>query len=510
MKSERKETALEHIIEYLPAHIYWKDVNGRYLGCNSKQANNLGLKSSEDIIGKTDFDLPWPDKSAEEFRENDNEVIKQGVVKTLEEKSLMDGREVVVLSQKVPLKNNQNEVIGVLGISLDITDCKEKERLKIEKQANHELQHSRLRKVVAQVAHDIRSPAASLNMLMDCCTGITEHDRVAIRRAITRINDIANNLLGYFTPQLDTDILMANAAGRKPAPLLVSADLLEIITEKRYEYSQLPVGFISNFDDDSYFAFINVESQAFARSLSNLINNAVDAFEGNGGQVFINCNNYDDEVRITIEDRGKGISDVVINKIRNAVAVTDGKIAGHGIGYSQIRNMLEQNNGTLDIQSDIGGGTKVTLTFPKIAAPDWIAYKIELNSDDLIIILDDDPSIHDAWEARFNFSAPTIWRKHFELGMEVVEFLNNLTDAEKKKVFLLTDYELLKQGLHGLNVIEKTKVERSILVTSHYNNRSVKELAAMTNTRILPKLLASKVKIIVDGEVQPCSIISGH
>lgn len=510
MKNEYIETELGYIIEHLPAHIYWKDVHGKYLGCNSKQANNLGLQCREDIVGKTDFELPWPEKSAEEFRENDIEVIQKGIVKTLEEKSMMDGREVVVLSQKVPLKNNQNEIIGVLGISLDITDCKEKERIKIEKQASHDLQHSRLRKVVAQVAHDIRSPAASLNMLMDCCTGITEHDRVAIRRAITRINDIANNLLGYFTPQLETDILVPNTAQRKPVPLLVSADLLEIITEKRYEYSQLPVGFISNFDNDSYFAFINVESQAFARSISNLINNAVDAFEGKGGEVFINCDNYANEVKITIEDRGKGISDVVINKIRNAVAVTDGKIAGHGIGYSQIRNMLEQNNGTLDIQSDIGGGTKVTLTFPKIVSPDWIADKIELNSDDLIVILDDDPSIHDAWEARFNFSAPNIWRRHFESGMDVVQFLNNLTDVEKKKVFLLTDYELLKQGLHGLNVIEKTKVERSILVTSHYNNRSVKELAAMTNTKILPKLLAAKVKIIVDGELQPRTAASSH
>ncbi|MCC2624466.1 MAG: hypothetical protein K0R14_339 [Burkholderiales bacterium] len=503
MKSEYRGTALENIIEYLPAHIYWKDVNGKYLGCNMKQARNLGLKSSDEIIGKTDFDLPWPEKSAEEFRENDIEVIKKGIIKTSEEKTLMDGHEVVVLSQKVPLKNEQDEIIGVLGISLDITDRKEAERVKIERQASRELQHSRLRKVVAQVAHDIRSPAASLNMLMDCCTGITEQDRVAIRRAITRINDIANNLLGYFTPQLENETFASNLMMPKNLPLLVSADLLEIITEKRYEYSQLPVGFISNFSDSSYFAFISVESQAFARSISNLINNAVDAFEGKGGEVIINFEDCGKDVKITIEDRGKGISDVVINKIRNAVAVTDGKIAGHGIGYSQVRNMLEQNNGALDIQSDIGGGTKVTLTFPKISAPNWIADKIDLNSDDMIVILDDDPSIHDAWESRFNISAPHIWRKHFDQGLDAVNFLNNLTEIEKKKVFLLTDYELLKQGLHGLNVIEKTRVERSILVTSHYNNRSVRELAAMTKTRILPKLLAAKVKISVDGQIQP-------
>lgn len=499
MKNNYKETVLEQIIEYLPAHIYWKDTDGKYLGCNNMQASNLGLKSSADIIGKTDFELPWPDRSAEEFRENDIEVLRKGVVKTTEEKSMMDGREVVVLSQKVPLKNQLDEIVGLLGISLDISDCKEKERLKIEKQAADDLRQDGLRRVVAQVAHDIRSPAASLNMLMDCCTGIKERDRVAIRRAITRINDIANNLLGYFTPQLEQEIIVSSDSSPKIIPLLVSADLLEIITEKRYEYSQLSVGFISNFSTDSYFAFISVDSQAFARSISNLINNAVDAFEGKGGEVVINVESLEREIQITIEDRGKGISHVVLSKIRNAVVVTDGKIAGHGIGYSQIRNMLEQNNGTLDIQSDLAGGTKVTLTFPKITAPCWIADKIELKHDDLIVILDDDPSIHDAWEARFEVSAPNIWRRHFEHGNEVINYLNNLTECEKKKVFLLTDYELLMQGLHGLNVIEKTRVERSVLVTSHYNNRSLKELAAMTNTKILPKLLAAKIKIYVDG-----------
>lgn len=497
--SEYLETTLENIIEQIPAHIYWKDIEGRYLGCNTTQAKNLGLKSNAEIVGRTDFELPWPDKCATEFRENDLEVMKNGVIKTAEEKSVMDGRDVVVLSQKVPLRSRGGDVIGLLGVSLDITDRKETERLRIENQANADLQLANLRKIVAQVAHDIRSPAASLKMLMDCCTGIKERDRVAIRRSITRINDIANNLLGYFVPGQDSDTASGNETKQDVLPLLVSADLLEVITEKRYEYSQLSVGFTSNFSNDSYFAFIGVDPQAFARAVSNLINNAVEAFEGKSGEVIINLDIYEQKVRIIIEDRGKGISDAVINKIRNAVAVTDGKIDGHGIGFSQIRNMLQQNHGTLDIESGITGGTKVTLTFPQISLPDWIADKIELNSDDLIIILDDDPSIHDAWESRFSHSAPNIRRRHFEQGIEAIDFLNRLSDLDRKKVFLLTDYELLKQGLHGLNVIEKTRVERSILVTSHYNNMSVRELAAMTETKILPKSLASEITIIVNS-----------
>lgn len=500
MKNENDEyieTTLEHIIEYLPAHIYWKDINGRYLGCNWAQANNLGLSSNREIIGKTDFELPWPDRCAEDFRAHDMEVMKKGVVTTTEEKSVMSGRDVVVLSQKVPLRGKSGNVIGLLGVSLDITDRKESERLRIENQANHDVQQAGLRKIAAQVAHDIRSPAASLNMLMNCCTGIKEQDRVAIRRAITRINDIANNLLGYFTEQPEEGTTFIGECGPDAAPLLVSADLLEIITEKRYEYSQLSVGFNAKFSSESFFAFIMVSCQSFARAVSNLINNAVDAFEGKSGEVIISLDICDDKVHIIIEDRGKGISSVVINKIRSAVAVTDGKIDGHGIGYSQIRSMLEENNGTLDIKSDISGGTQVTLTFPLISSPNWIANKIELHEGDQIVILDDDPSIHDAWERRFDLAAPNISRIHFEQGIDAIDYLDALSDIEKKKVFLLTDYELLRQGLHGLHVVEKTKIERSILVTSHYNNQSVRELAAFTNTKILPKLLAAEIKIVL-------------
>ena len=495
--NEYLEITLENIIEHLPAHIYWKDTEGRYLGCNTTQAKNLGLKSCADIIGRTDFELPWPDKCAQEFRENDIEVMKKGTIKTTEEKSVMDGKDVVVLSQKFPLKGKQGDIIGLLGVSLDISHQKEMERLKIEHKANYDMQLEWIRKVAAQVAHDIRSPATSLSMLMNCCAGIKEEDRVAIRRTITRINDIANNLLGYFTKQQD-GITPAGLVEQDAGPLLVSADLLEIITEKRYEYSQLSVGFSSRFSNDSYFAFISVESQAFARAISNLVNNAVDAFEGKNGEVTISLDIHEQNVRIIIEDKGKGISGVVLNKIRNAVAVTDGKIDGHGIGYSQISEMLKQNNGTLDIKSDIKGGTKVTITFPRVNSPDWIASKIELNSDDLLIILDDDQSIHAAWDRRFSSFASNIRRHHFEQGAEAINFLNKLSDMEKKKVFLLTDYELLKQELHGLNVVEKAKIERSVLVTNHYNNTSIRELAAMTKTKILPKLLASEITIIVN------------
>ncbi|HBY55771.1 MAG TPA: hypothetical protein DEG23_03035, partial [Coxiellaceae bacterium] len=74
--------------------------------------------------------------------------------------------------------------------------------------------------------------------------------------------------------------------------------------------------------------------------------------------------------------------------------------------------------------------------------------------------------------------------------------------------FLLSDFELLRQELNGLHVIEKTNVKRSILVTSHYSNLVIRELAIKSGSQILPKLLASEVPIeITDTNNKDQSII---
>ena len=83
--------------------------------------------------------------------------------------------------------------------------------------------------------------------------------------------------------------------------------------------------------------------------------------------------------------------------------------------------------------------------------------------------------------------------KHFTLGEEAIDFINKFPAREQ--IFLLTDFELLKQDLNGLHVIERTKIERSILVTSHYNSLKIRELAIKNGTEILPKPLAQEVPL---------------
>jgi hypothetical protein len=239
--------------------------------------------------------------------------------------------------------------------------------------------------------------------------------------------------------------------------------------------------------------------------ISNIINNAVDALDKKQGKVIVGLKATKASVTITIKDNGKGMSEELIKKIMNNVAITQGKKNGHGIGLTQVRETLQRNHGELKIDSAVGKGTKVTLTFPRVAAPVWIADEIKLGPEDIIVVLDDEDAIVAAWKSRFATAlkdVPSIKVRYFKVGSEALNFLSGLSPRDKKKAFLLTDFELMGQGLNGLDIVEQSGVERAVLATSHHMNKGVRIQAEKIGTKILPKQLAPEVSIKIDPSIQ--------
>ena len=351
--------------------------------------------------------------------------------------------------------------------------------------------------IASQVAHDIRSPTSALLMLAKACVEIPEKDRLILREAAISIQDIANNLLSAYGSKHN---IQKELFSESRANILVSAVILQLLTEKRLQYQDKDVMFDYSFELNSSFSFIKIELSSFKRTLSNLINNAIDSFGENSGKVLIHLKVEKGELKIAIEDNGKGMAISLINKILNNMTVTEGKKEGYGIGLAQVREALKKNEGDLEIESQIGTGTKVTLIFPESSEPFWIANKIELQRNNTVIIIDDDPCIHAAWDSRFNSIlklAPLIKIKHFTQGEVVLQYLTNLPEKEKDDLFLLADHELINQNLNGLSIIEISRIKNAILVTSHYTNKTILARAAITNTKILPKLLACEIPISI-------------
>lgn len=119
---------LDIILNTIPVRVFWKDRNGIYLGCNKPFALDAGLSSPKDIIGKDDYQVGWIDQ-AELYRADDRVVIESGHPKISyeEPQTAPDGSLRWLRTSKIPLRNVDGEIIGVLGTYEDITEQKQAE-----------------------------------------------------------------------------------------------------------------------------------------------------------------------------------------------------------------------------------------------------------------------------------------------------------------------------------------------------------------------------------------------
>ncbi len=119
---------LEGILKAIPVRVFWKDKNLVYVGCNAAFARDAGLTAPQDIIGKDDYQMVWRDQ-ADLYRADDRQVIESGVAKLLieEPQTTPNGDIITLLTNKVPLRDSNEDVTGLLGTYMDITERKKAE-----------------------------------------------------------------------------------------------------------------------------------------------------------------------------------------------------------------------------------------------------------------------------------------------------------------------------------------------------------------------------------------------
>jgi len=363
-----------------------------------------------------------------------------------------------------------------------------KEKKNIEKQHRAVL----LGRMAAQVAHDIRSPLAAISILTESCAVMPEDQRINLREAVGRIHDIANQLLEKH--HVSSNLFISD----KPfLPVLVFEAIAFVLSGKRLEFRHKNVTFDFKCDSNVYFSFIYAYATEFKRVISNLINNAVEAIDVEQGTVFIALQKdvENNQLIITIQDTGCGMSEEKVRHLLSDQLVETSKKDGHGLGLSHTKETLIKLNASFCIKSEINKGTAVFLKIPLVETPHWIASEITVHPNDCVIILDDDHSIHGAWDKLFLEKHPELKLVHFTDAEQCMEYIVSFEQPDR--LMLLTDYELIGQKYNGLDVVEKVNLPRSILVTSHYENSEIIERAVKLKIKILPKTLAVYASITI-------------
>jgi PAS domain S-box-containing protein len=110
------------LMDNMPDTIYFKDAQSRFTRINRAQAEVLGLKSPDEAIGKTDADFFTPEH-AQAARADERRILESGesLISKTERIHRADGSYRWVTATKVPLRDERGAVIGLVGISREVT-----------------------------------------------------------------------------------------------------------------------------------------------------------------------------------------------------------------------------------------------------------------------------------------------------------------------------------------------------------------------------------------------------
>ncbi|MEM6449722.1 MAG: ATP-binding protein [Cyanobacteria bacterium P01_D01_bin.105] len=323
---------LQLVMDTLPEAIFWKDRNSTFLGCNRNFAEDAGLNTPDNIIGQTDYDMPWEKKEADFYRACDRRVMlaDHAEIGIVEPQLQADGKQAWLETNKVPLHNGEGKVIGILGTYQDITERKQAEialqemNQKLERQtveltaAVQQLQQSQVQLVqqekmsalgnlIAGIAHEMNNPvgflSGNLRPAQDYVTdliGLIELYRKALPNpgeaiaaeiedidldyicadlpkllhsmgeGIKRIRDISTSLRTFSRSDQEHKITFALQAGLDSTLLILRHRL------KANEYRPA-IEIVKHYDEQmpSIFCFPGQLNQVFM----NLLANAVDALD---------------------------------------------------------------------------------------------------------------------------------------------------------------------------------------------------------------------------------------
>lgn len=196
--AQTTEVLLQTVLESVPFRVFWKDQEGRYMGCNQLFAQDAGKAGPRDVVGQKDEAMGWVEQ-ADLYRQDDHAVMTSGEprLRFVEPQTTPDGRRIWLETSKVPLRNADGDLVGILGAYDDITE---------RRSQDDELKQHRfhLQQLVATRTSELQAINQRLNdtqLAMDS-VGIGIHWVDTASRRVLDVNGFAARLLGYSVEQM--------------------------------------------------------------------------------------------------------------------------------------------------------------------------------------------------------------------------------------------------------------------------------------------------------------------
>jgi two-component system, sensor histidine kinase and response regulator len=393
----RSHQMLQSILDSIPQRVFWKDRNSVYLGCNRALAGDAGLNDPAEIVAKNDFNLPWRD-SAELYRADDKLVMEQGSPKlNFEERMSRSGGGMRWLqTNKLPLRNREGMVTGVLGTYEDITERKQAEEEMRKAREAAEAASRAKSEFLANMSHEIRTPINGIMGMTELALDTELNSEQ--REYLSLVKSSGESLLSVINDILD----FSKVESGKLDLETIEFNLYDCVGETM---KALAVRAHQKGLELAYDADPEVPSQLLGdpgrlrQILVNLVGNAIKFTQH--GEVLVTIERLSQdaggiELHFKVKDTGIGIppekQGLLFKAFSQADSSTTRKYGGTGLGLAISARLVELMAGKIWLESSEGKGSTFHFTARFAAAevkqPASLALEAELQ--DLSVLVVDD------------------------------------------------------------------------------------------------------------------------
>jgi PAS domain S-box-containing protein len=357
----RERNLLRALMDNLPDHIFVKDTASRFLMANLATLHSLGASRLEDIIGKTDFDF-LERELAEEFFRDEQEVCRSGQPLLNREELLIDrsGQEKWLLTTKVPLRDGTGAIVGLVGMSHDISNRKRMEEQWRQAKETAEIANRAKSEFLARMSHEIRTPMNGILGMTELAleTSLTSEQREYLQM----VKASGDGLLTVINDILDFSKIEAGKLELESAPFALRDSLDDTVRTLGLRAQQKGLELACHICPDVPDHLVGDLSR-LRQVIVNLVGNAIKFTECGEVIVTVRLQRLETEsaacvLYFEVKDTGIGIPSNKQRLIFEPFEQVDGgdsrRYGGTGLGLAISSQLVVMMGGHLDVESPVG------------------------------------------------------------------------------------------------------------------------------------------------------------